>query len=217
MKNQNLVNKDILKINSLPLIVLTSFGHCGADYIGNLFYGHAEILKAPDLSFFRKIQILKKQKKIDIIQIKDINKIYKILKNYFLTSRNINSYNYFTNKKKERLFKKYFFEYLRGSEIKKKQKLLFLAIYYGVAKTYGIKINKLKYIFTHETVSGYCNKYKKYFNLVKFITVNRDPRAAFAGTLKNGIISKISYEYQIDRAFFNWITGFNFYLKEKKN
>lgn len=208
--------KDIEKIKSLSLVVLTSFGHCGADYVGNLFYGHNEILKIPALTFFRKIRILKIRKKIDLFKINRLDYLYKILKKFFFNSK-LPSYKFFLNKKNEQNFKKYFFYYLKNDNEQKLEKKLFLAIHYSMAKAHGINFKGLKHILTHEHRSDYCSEYKKFFKNVKYLIVVRDPRATIAGTLKAGINSNISKEYQIDRAFSNWTVGYSFYLRENEN
>ena len=208
---------DIVKIKSLPFIVLSAVGHCGGDFVANLFFGHEQILKLPPLLFFRKIRILRDLKNIDLIEIKDNNKVFKILKKEFFSNKRLTSYNFNLNKKQEILFKKYFFEFLKKSGIKERAKNLFLAINYASAKVYKININKLKYIFVDEHKIQYCNDLKKYFKKNKFLIVYRDPRAAIAGTLRGGNDWKLQKQYQIDRAFFSWFTGLNFYLKEKKN
>ena len=92
---------DIVKIKSLPFIVLASLDHCGADYVANLFFGHEQILKVPALLFFRKIRILRDQKNIDLIKIKDNDKIFKILKKDFFLSKRLTSYNFNLNEKQE--------------------------------------------------------------------------------------------------------------------
>lgn len=207
---------EIRKINALPLVVLTSFGHCGTDYLGNLFYNQKEILKIPALLYFRKIRILEKKKGINLFYEKNFNKIYRLVVRNIFGKSNIPSYKFFLSKKISIKFKKYFLKYLKYNKKDCLQKKIFLAIHYGMAKAYDIKIENLKCIFTHEHRSEYCNNYNKYFDNVKFISLYRDPRAAIAGSLRGAINHKISKEYQIDRAFFNWMTGYNFYLRQNK-
>ena len=50
MKNQ----KDIKKI---PVVVISTFGHCGIDWLHSLIDSHKEVLIIPPLSFFRNIEI----------------------------------------------------------------------------------------------------------------------------------------------------------------
>ena len=125
--------KEIQKIENLPIIVLTACGHVGVDYFGNLFYSSKEVLKVPALSFFRKLEILLKHKKINIHKVPN-NKLFHIIKNNFMWKSPIKSYNYFSSKKNEENFKKYFSFFIKNSKIHNIKKKIFLAIHYGVAK-----------------------------------------------------------------------------------
>jgi hypothetical protein len=68
-----MIKKDLAK---LPILVLSTFGHCGIDWFGNLLDSHKEILMIPALSYFRRLEFLK-EKKIDIksLSILDISKV----------------------------------------------------------------------------------------------------------------------------------------------
>ena len=50
------------KIENLPVIAISTFGHCGIDWLHSLIDSHKQVLIIPPLSFFRKISILKKKK-----------------------------------------------------------------------------------------------------------------------------------------------------------
>ena len=50
------------KINKIPVVAISTFGHCGIDWLHSLIDSHKEVLIVPPLSFFRKIDILKKKK-----------------------------------------------------------------------------------------------------------------------------------------------------------
>jgi len=49
-------------IKTIPVAVIATFGHCGLDWLHSLIDSHKEVLIIPPgLSFFRKINILKKK------------------------------------------------------------------------------------------------------------------------------------------------------------
>ena len=49
------------KINKIPVAAISTFGHCGIDWLHSLIDSHKEVLILPPLSFFRKINMLKKK------------------------------------------------------------------------------------------------------------------------------------------------------------
>jgi len=49
------------KINKIPVVAISTFGHCGIDWLHSLIDSHKEVLILPPLSFFRKIDSLKKK------------------------------------------------------------------------------------------------------------------------------------------------------------
>ena len=55
------------KIQKLPIVVISTFGHCASDWLGNLLDSHKEILIAPALSFFRKLEEIKRNHKINLM------------------------------------------------------------------------------------------------------------------------------------------------------
>jgi len=53
--------KNIIKI---PIVTISTFEHCGIDWLHSLIDSHKQVLIHPSLSIFRKIAILNKQSKI---------------------------------------------------------------------------------------------------------------------------------------------------------
>ena len=43
------------KIKSIPIVTLSTFGHCGIDWLHSFIDSHNEVLIIPQLSFFAKI------------------------------------------------------------------------------------------------------------------------------------------------------------------
>ena len=54
--------KNKKNIKTIPVAAISTFGHCGIDWLHSLIDSHKEVLIVPPLSFFRKIDILKKKK-----------------------------------------------------------------------------------------------------------------------------------------------------------
>ena len=50
------------KINSIPVAVISTFGHCGLDWLHSLIDSHKEVLIIPPLNFFRVIDFLERKK-----------------------------------------------------------------------------------------------------------------------------------------------------------
>ena len=56
--------KDKFKsFENLPVVVISTFGHCAVDWLGNLLDSHPQVIHAPPLSYFQKIKELPKFKK----------------------------------------------------------------------------------------------------------------------------------------------------------
>ena len=66
------------KINSIPVSVISSYGHCGLDWLHSLIDSHKEVLIIPTLDFFRTIDILER-KKINIDNSLTFKKITNII------------------------------------------------------------------------------------------------------------------------------------------
>jgi hypothetical protein len=49
------------KINKIPVVALSTFGHCAEDWLHCLIDSHKEVLILPGSTFFRKIDELKKK------------------------------------------------------------------------------------------------------------------------------------------------------------
>ena len=65
------------------MTVLSTFGHCGTDWLHSLIDSHKEVLIIPRLSFFRKLDVLKKRK-IDLEDSLSAKQIIKIFINEYL-------------------------------------------------------------------------------------------------------------------------------------
>ena len=208
--------KNIIKI---PVVAISTFGHCGIDWLHSLIDSHKQVLILPPLSFFRKIEILKK-KKIYLNETLDKKKILNIVKNINLLDDAQSSAlkrNYILKKKQNKLK---FIKYLSNFLIKQKdlniEKMLFFAIHYAYAKINKINLNKIKIIVAHEHAPWNCYQYSKYFNS-KFVLMVRDPRATIAGSLRGFKRYKnipINFPFDINLSFA--ISAHNFCKKMTK-
>ena len=53
-------------ISNLPVFMIGSFGHSGIDWIHSLLDSHSQILIMPAFSYFRTLEKIKREKKINI-------------------------------------------------------------------------------------------------------------------------------------------------------
>ena len=104
MKNES-------KINKIPVAVISTFGHCGIDWLHSLIDSHKEILIIPPLSFFRKINILKK-KGINIDNSLKPRIITNIITKAILGKNSNESYNILSKNQNKSTFTKYINDFL---------------------------------------------------------------------------------------------------------
>ncbi len=205
----------INQIENKPLIVISTYGHCASDWLGNLFDSHEEILITPPLSFFRKLKILKVNHKISLDNL-NISEIVEMTSNKMLKKSSFKSYNFFQNSKKKKVFKRCLRDYLIKSKETNNKKKLFYGIYYSYAKMNNINFDKIKVLITHEHAAWYCNNYSKYFN-TKFLFIIRDPRAAFAGSFRTfDRYHDFSKSHKLTLVLSFWLAATNFIKMNRK-
>ena len=110
---------EILQFQEKELIVLSCFGHVAIDYVSNLFDNNKQIIKIPPLSFFRKLMVLKRRKKIFIDQYKSKKTLSMFIRKNFLKKSAMKSYNFFKNSAQKKKFDKYFIDFLNTTQEKK--------------------------------------------------------------------------------------------------
>ena len=99
-------------IKTIPVIALSTFGHCGIDWLHSLIDSHKEILIIPPLSFFRKINILKK-KGLNIDNSLKPRIITNIITKAILGKNANESYNILSKNQNKSAFTKYINDFLR--------------------------------------------------------------------------------------------------------
>ena len=93
------------KINEIPVAVLSTFGHCGTDWLHSLIDSHKRVLIIPPLDFFRTIDILKR-KKIYLCNSLASKKITNIIVKKLLRKKYHEKDNILRNHQKKTTFKK---------------------------------------------------------------------------------------------------------------
>lgn len=202
------------KINKIPLVVLSTFGHCGVDWLHSLIDSHKEILILPPLSFFRRIDHLKK-KGIYLDNTLSIDKVANIFTKELFKKTKIDSYNMLKRSQTQSVFKKHIKDYLLVENELDIEKKVFYAIHYAFAKINKINLNKIKTIVTHEHVSWNCYLYNKFFNS-KFLFIIREPKKVVAGSIRfNKRYKDIPINYQFDGDLL-WMLSANKFIKKLK-
>ena len=179
------------KINKIPVAAISTFGHCGIDWLHSLIDSHKEVLILPPLSFFRKIDSLKK-KFFYLENTLKPNTIVNIIRNIDFfndkTTRRSRSTRILQKNQNKLTFIKYINNFLAAEKELVCEKRLFFAIHYAYAKINKINLNNIKVIVAHEHAPWNCYQYVKHFNS-KFVFVVRDPRALVAGSLRGSLKS----------------------------
>ncbi len=203
-------NKKTKHIKNVPVVCLSTFGHCGIDWLHSLIDSHKQLLIMPPLSFFRKIDILKKKNFYlnDTLSEKKITNIISdvVIKNADNNSGSKNTLerNRILKKNQSKLkFKRYINNFLIMEKELDIEKRLFFAIHYAYSKINKIKISNIKKIVAHEHAPWNCRQFEKHFNS-KFIFMVRDPRAIIGGSFKKFQASKnlpINFPFDITLSF----------------
>ena len=203
------------KINSIPVSVISTFGHCGLDWLHSLIDSHKSVLIIPPLDFFRTIDLLERRK-VNINSSITYKKIINIITKELLKKKYHKKDNILKNNQKKIVFKNYMYDYLITEKRIDIKKRLFFSIYFAFAKINRINLKKIKVIVAYESKSWHCTQYHKYFNS-KFIFMIRDPRAQIAGSLRMFKRSKnVPINFQIDMNLSCLVHARNFFKKMTK-
>ena len=208
--------KEISKINSLPILALGANAHNGLDWVHSLIDGHAEVGILPAFSFFRFTVREKINQNMFDNKKKLILRIGNIL--YKNKSYNVPRRKFFSNYKEKKIFENYLKIYLT-IEKKISFRSLFFAIHLAYFKIKKENIMSKKIIVSHEHMCWNHHKYSIFKN-VRFCFVIRDPRAAFAGSILQ--MKKVNKYFFLEssamnKILLNYITGWKFIKREKLN
>ncbi|WP_415321001.1 sulfotransferase [Candidatus Pelagibacter sp. Uisw_092] len=225
MKSNNIsADNAFKKLQTIPLAVISTFGHNGIDWMHSLLDNHQELLIMPAFSFFRSIDRIKlHNRNINFSKKNSINNISGLFSSMFYedTRNKVQRRNFIKTINDKKNFHKHLKEWLLFSKIENFEKDLFLGIHYAFIKLYKININNKKLIVHQEHVPWHSEKYLKLFN-AKFIFMMRDPRAAIAGSILRMQKHNNSemYPNQFDHVLLYWkyanyFTSKNKHLKNK--
>ncbi len=206
-------------ISNLPVFMIGSFGHSGIDWVHSLLDSHSQILIMPAFSYFRTLEKIKREKKINIYKTSNLE-ISKTISNMFYLDKAYQSSErkFLNNKIDKNNFELYLQQYLISQRNNNKIKNIFYGIHFAYAKLYNIDLNKKKILISHEHVSWHCEEYKKYFNS-KFIIIFRDPRASLGGgilKMRNFNFDKKLNSFQFDTMLLTMFSAYNFLNKNKE-
>jgi len=212
---------DMKKFEKINVCILSSYGHCGVDWITSLLDNHDEVLIMPSFSFFRCFYYINTWNKNFNLENKDISNREIVNEFIRLFKEDIRQQSqrrkFLFNKKQFKIFESNLIYWLNNCLIEDKYKNLFLGLHYAFAKVYKINLSKKKTIIAQEHVPFYCEKYIKIFN-PKFIFIIRDPRASIAGSIlrmQKHNNSEI-YANQFDHIIYTWKFT-NFFVESYKN
>jgi hypothetical protein len=206
-------------IKKIQVAVISTFGHCGIDWLHSLIDSHKQVLIIPSLSFFRRLDRLERRNKIYLDNDSNekfiLENITKLIFKNELSNKSIRHVILKKNQKKS-TFKKYMLNFIKSEKKMNIKKKFFLAIHYAYAKINKINLKDIKVIVAHEHVPWNCEKYEKYFN-TKYIFMMRDPRASIAGCIKAYAENrKIPLSYYMDHQLSFLFSAQSFYKKMKK-
>ena len=134
--------------------MIGSFGHSGIDWIHSLLDSHSQILIMPAFSYFRTLEKIKREKKINIYKTSNLE-ISKTISNMFYLDRTYQSTErkFLNNQIDKNNFELYLYEYLISQKKNNKIKDIFYGIHFAYAKLYNIDLKKKKILISHEHVS----------------------------------------------------------------
>ena len=192
---------EIKYFESLPITIISSFGHNGLDWMHSLLDSHPNISLMPAYSFFRTLDFYEKKYGSRIEDLKKPNEISEKLTSflYFDPSYQVIRRKFINNDKESKIFKKDFLLFLNNSSHQNKIKKIFYGINYAFCKLYNLDFKKVKMIISQEHVSWHSERYKNIFD-PKFIFMMRDPRAGLSG----------SWKRQVDNAGLKSINPYDF-------
>ncbi len=200
---------DLDKFQKLQICVLSTYGHCGVDWITSLLDNHEEVLIMPSFSFFRCFYYIKTRNKQFNLDSKDIDNKKIVNEFLILFKQNIRQKTqrrkFLFNNNQCKIFEKNLKLWLDKSKISNKYKSLYLGIHYAFAKVHKINLDKKKIIISQEHVPFHSEEYLKLFK-PKFLFIIRDPRASIAGSIlrmKKHNNDRI-YSNQFDHIMYYW-------------
>ena len=208
-----------MKINDLPIYMLSSFGHAEIDWTHSLLDSHKDILIMPAFSFFRTLHKIEKINKIKLKKLDKASFASKILSDMFFydESYKVKRRKFLFNLSQKEIFEKSIINFYKENNLTLIPQIFF-AIHYAFCETHNIDFTKKKCIVSHEHVSWHFKKYKDNFN-AKSLLIFRDPRAVLGGgilRMKNSNASKTMNSLQMDTMLLTMLSAINAFKHHKK-
>jgi hypothetical protein len=167
--------------NLHPLIVLSTAGHNGVDWLHSLLDSHAELLILPAFSFFRTLNYIRDKSRFKNLQNSSPATLAKSLVcTLSLPSYQGNRRRLFVPEIQGDAFASHIEHYLKELKIEKFENRIFYSLHYAYARLNNINLNQIKTIVVHEHVPWHSLDYLRNFS-ARFLFIIRDPRAALAG------------------------------------
>ena len=195
-------------INNKKICVISTFGHCGIDWLHSLIDSHRNILIMPGFSFFRTVETLQ-----DVLDVQSLDNVsIELLCNeltdlvYKGVAYQVIRRKFINNKQDSVEYRDHLLNYLQKSNIECIYSGLFFGMHSAFAKINNIDIENIELIVVQEHVPWHSMRYKKLFNPY-FVFMMRDPRAALAGAwirLKAAREDGNLHPYQFDHTIFYW-------------
>ena len=146
---------EIKKFEKIDICILSTYGHCGLDWVTSLLDNHEEILIMPSFSYFRCFYYIETwNKKFNLSDINIDNKkiVHEFVRLFKEDKRQQNQRRKFLFSTKQfKIFEKSLQNWLDNSKIKNRYRSLFLGIHYAFAKVYNLDLKKKKYYCTSRT------------------------------------------------------------------
>ena len=201
-----------MKYKNLPITFLTTFGHCGLDWIHSLLDSHPQILIMPALSFYRCWKMLKANSATNV---PDMYRRWHQYISGYVGPEIQNEQKRFLHspQEMERFFPK-FRELLETSGIEKTN--VFLAIHEAYAYAKQMDLGTKKIVISHEHISWPFAHILSDFPQAKILMIIRDPRASCAG-LFYGRTKHFGYlpDYTFNITLDCWFQGQDMWRKHR--
>jgi hypothetical protein len=210
------MNAEIQIIKKLKIVILSSFGHNGLDWLHSLLDNHPQALLMPAISFYRTCDFYRIQKGVNIFDLQTSLMADEFVSFIYKNSSYEQVRRKFLNSDQDaREFKKHLNDFLLNSGLQNNEENLFRGIQYAFCCLYNLEFKSLKILLAQEHVPWHSEKYIKNLD-AKFVFIVRDPRAAIAGSWKrqqeNAGLNKLD-ALHFDKINFYWFYSYDFYKK----
>jgi|SaaInlV_120m_DNA_4_1040238.scaffolds.fasta_scaffold08572_2 hypothetical protein len=195
------------------IIFLSTFGHCGIDWMHSLLDSHGQILIPPALSFFRCWKMLKAE------SAQTPDEMFNIWFSYITKYISYNSKNeqkkFLHSQYEEELFFSKLSDELNACNMNVVD--VFWSIYESYIYSKKIHIDSIKVIVIHEHLPWSLDYIYSEFGNALFLLMMRDPRAAIAGIMK-GRVDDFGYlpDFTFNTIFETWMQANDFTKKHGK-